>query len=420
MSDTAKAAKNKFNKALNYLNKESGANLSFVITEENKTFNGLIMGDKTLYIGEDQFENGTWAETLVHEYTHLSEGSEEYAKLVDFLSSDNVLVDDGNGGKVELWKKGQESVFRKGYVNSESIYEIHDKIANNQALTAEEQRQFKTFMSEVGAHEAEYLLGNEDFIDSIVAKESSFAQKFVQKIENLKKAFERIGDKEARQAHKQLLTAEKLWLKAAYKVGDMKLARFILAHDPELAKEIDVSAEIKYNKKDKFKGKNFPPYNESFSEANELATRWAKQDSIKEGWQKLISFQDNWYLVEKFSDMDNGYQIVEKIRKGEYDRYERIINNTEGADYATVVDESVGFYENGNAEQGVDSNETETGRTDISLRQMAQRGSAGESSGVETRRNSEQGDRNQQVKYSLKDSDGNNLRLFQTLHRKLQ
>lgn len=75
--------------------------------------------------------------------------------------------------------------------------------------------------------------------------------------------------------------------------------------------------------------------------------------------------------------MDNGYQIVEKIRKGEYDRYKRIINNTEGADYATVVDESVGFYENGNAEQGVDSNETETGRTDISLRQMAQRGSAG-------------------------------------------
>lgn len=404
MSDTAKVAKNKFYKALNYLNKESGANLSFVITEENKTFNGLIMGDKTLYIGEDQFENGTWADTLIHEYTHLSEDSEAYAKFVDFVSSDDFMVEDGNGGKVELWKKGQESVFRKGYVNSESIYEIHNKIANNQALTAEEQKQFKTFMSEVGAHEAEYLLGNEDFIDSIVAKESSFAQKFVQKIENLKKAFERIGDKESRQAHKRLLTAEKLWLKAAYKAGDMKLARFILAHDPELAKEIDVSAEIKYNKKDKFIGKNFPPYNESFSEANELATRWAKQDSIKEGWQKLISFQDNWYLVEKFSDMDNGYQIVEKIRKGEYDRYAKIIKSYEGVDYASSIDEGIRLYENGRAEQSIDSDKTSKGGANSDLSQMAQSGSAGEPSGVETRRNSEQGDRNQQVKYSLKDN----------------
>ena len=401
MSDTAKAAKNQFNKALNYLNKESGANVSFVITENNKSFNGLLYDDK-IYIGEDQFENGTWAGTLVHEYTHLSEDSDEYRKFVDFVATNNFMVDDGKGGKIELWKKGQESVLGKGYVDGEIISETLDKIANNEQLTAEEQKQFKTFMSEVRAHEAEYLLGNEDFIDSIVAKESSFARKFVKKIEDLKKAFERVGDKSARQAHKQLLTAEKLWLKAAYKAGDMKLAKYILAHNPELEKDIDGPAEIKYNKKDKFIGKTFPPYSESFSEANERATRWAKQDSIKEGWQKLISFQDNWYLVEKFSDMDNGYQIVEKVRKGEYDRYAKIINNTEGADYATVVDESVGFYENGDVEQGVGSNETETGRTNISLRQMAQRGSAGESSGVETRRNSEQGDRNQPIKYSLK------------------
>lgn len=52
---------------------------------------------------------------------------------MDFLSSDNVLVDDGNGGKVELWKKGQESVFDKNYgFNRETIQEIHDKIANEQ------------------------------------------------------------------------------------------------------------------------------------------------------------------------------------------------------------------------------------------------------------------------------------------------
>lgn len=157
-----------------------------------------------MYIGEDQYEKGTWTETLVHEYTHLSEGSEEYAKLVDFLSSDNVLVDDGNGGKVELWKKGQESVFDKNYgFDRETIQEIHDKIANEQELTADEQKYFKDFMSEVGAYETQYFLGNEDFIDRIVARDSSFAKKFFQKIENLRKAY------------KQIHEAEKLYLKAA-------------------------------------------------------------------------------------------------------------------------------------------------------------------------------------------------------------
>lgn len=253
MSDNAKQSRNKFNKALNYLNKESGANLSFVVTESNDAFNGLVIDDRTMYIGEDQFEKGTWAETLVHEYTHLSEGSEEYAKLVDFLSSDNVLVDDGNGGKVELWKKGQESVFDKNYgFDREKIQEIHDKIANAQELTADEQKYFKDFMSEVGAHETQYLLGNEEFIDRIVARDSSFAKKFLQKIENLRKAFERVGDKETRKAYKQIHKAEKLYLKAAAKAGDMKLVKFILSRNPDLEKEIDVSAEIKYNKKAKY------------------------------------------------------------------------------------------------------------------------------------------------------------------------
>lgn len=253
MSDNAKQSRNKFNKALNYLNKESGANLSFVVTESNNAFNGLVIDDRTMYIGEDQFEKGRWAETLVHEYTHLSEGSEEYAKLVDFLSSDNVLVDDGNGGNVELWKKGQESVFDKNYgFDREKIQEIHDKIANEQELTADEQKYFKDFMSEVGAHETQYLLGNEEFIDRIVERDSSFAKKFLQKIENLRKVFERVGDKEARKAYKQIHEAEKLYLKAAAKAGDMKLVKFILSRNPDLEKEIDVSAEIKYNKKAKY------------------------------------------------------------------------------------------------------------------------------------------------------------------------
>ena len=363
------------------------------------------MGGKTLYIGEDQFENGTWADTLIHEYTHLSEDSEAYAKFVDFVSSDDFMVDDGNGGKVELWKKGQESVFRKGYANSESIYEIHDKIANNQALTAEEQRQFKTFMSEVGAHEAEYLLGNEDFIDSIVAKESSFAQKFVQKIENLKKAFERIGDKEARQAHKQLLTAEKLWLKAAYKAGDMKLARFILAHDPELAKEIDVSAEIKYNKKAKY-------LNISKQEYAIIGSR------IMEDNSRIVARNQELPRYGK-ARSSNYFYVYENFAIGNFGVLKQIEITDSNREYIASIEERLGG-DNGKQTIGSTSElnrllkvlKTRTRYNYSDNAYDSERRADSKNGGVsfgqsESERigNTEKGDGNKRVKYSLKDNE---------------
>ena len=68
----------------------------------------------------------------------------------------------------------------------------------------------------------------------------------------MRKPFERGGDKEARKAYKQIHEAENLYLKAAAKARDMKLVRFILSRNPDLEKEIDVSTEIKYNKKAKY------------------------------------------------------------------------------------------------------------------------------------------------------------------------
>ena len=76
---------------------------------------------------------------------------------------------------------------------------------------------------------------------------------------------------------------------------------------------LDNSDEISYSKKDykaedfaddgnelsnsdrlrySFKGKTFPYYGRGDirSEANEMATRWAKQEHIKVGWQKLFSY----------------------------------------------------------------------------------------------------------------------------------
>ena len=75
------------------------------------------------------------------------------------------------------------------------------------------------------------------------------------------------------------------------------------------------------------KMKVFPPFNESQSEANELATRWAHKDSVKSGTEKLISYHNRWYVIAKFDSMDLGYQIVGRARTADVNR---CINEVDG------------------------------------------------------------------------------------------
>ena len=67
----------------------------------------------------------------------------------------------------------------------------------------------------------------------------------------------------------------------------------------------------------------FPPYNKSFSEANELAIRWAHREDIEVGDQRPISYHGKWYLVEKFDSADLGYQIVDQLNEIEIAEYEK-------------------------------------------------------------------------------------------------
>ena len=99
MTDTEKQNRSKFMKALNVLGKKGNAKLTFAILNPNEYFSANVT-DGTLYIGADSFKTDQWAKDLVHEVTHLEEGTEEYDKLVQELLSDDILVDDGNGGKV--------------------------------------------------------------------------------------------------------------------------------------------------------------------------------------------------------------------------------------------------------------------------------------------------------------------------------
>lgn len=88
----AKKSYSKLKKGLNYLNTLSGKRVNLVVTEAHDSFNGSLIDD-TIYIGADTFENDTWAETLVHEYTHFAEGTKEYQELMDALTGDSKLVE---------------------------------------------------------------------------------------------------------------------------------------------------------------------------------------------------------------------------------------------------------------------------------------------------------------------------------------
>jgi len=71
----------------------------------------------------------------------------------------------------------------------------------------------------------------------------------------------------------------------------------------------------------------FPPYDKSFSEANELATRWAHREDIEAGYQKAVSYHGKWYLIEKFDSADLGYQIVGHMTDKEVAEYEKRVKD---------------------------------------------------------------------------------------------
>ena len=393
LSEKAKKSYTKFKKALNFLNNKSGHTVNLVVTEAHNSFNGAISGD-TMYIGSDTFESNKWAETLVHEYTHFAEGTEEYSKLVEFLKGDRKLVDKsitdileksgygfdadetsdlltsdidsderilynrkkiaqyipysqvGNGAirhiKTELRKiynnedgvadgvaieygnniyivdSGRENgsisfgVRKKITVSNDakrSIYiqeinkesakngygdrEVFEKLgvkldynsgsnvgresiqdrsvsegesqdnqggvlgenADNGRLTNEvtedltnaERESLSEYQSELGAHMTANLLGSESFIDKLVRDNTTIAEKILNKLSNLKKRLECLGNPDARAEYKKIKKAEKLYLDAVEKAGYAYVGRKIISSYQE--RESDESDIAKYNRK---------------------------------------------------------------------------------------------------------------------------------------------------------------------------
>lgn len=332
MSDTAKKNYTSLKKGLNALNNTSGGKIRLVVVDSHDSINGSIVNDSTFYISESQLEGGAWAETLVHEYTHFAEGSKEYGKLLGFLQSDDILVEVAEGKSIPLWQKAQEAVIRNYGFDQKRLESIVERVGKNESLSPEDMVYYNAYLSELGAHESEYLLGNEAFIDKIISKDKSLAAKIIEKIRNLKSMFEKTKDTRTKQEQKLIHKAEKLWLNAVEKAGLKYVGGKIYRR-----REVDAKAQNEYNgeasearlsRKDSLINHTFPTYNESAgSEANTLATRWAHRAYIEVGDRTAISYHDKWYLVEKFENSDLGYQIVAQISEKQYQEFIEERNN---------------------------------------------------------------------------------------------
>ena len=311
-------AYSKFKEGFNVLNRVGGEGLNFVMVDSNSEINGTIVDGKTVYMAKDTFTNGTWAKTLVHEYTHFAEGSREYERLVKLLNSNSAFT-----------KIVSESLMKKGYgFDNTTIEDIQSKRAEGKELTQDEIAYYEVYRNELNAHLSEELLGNEQFISDIVIKDKSLAAKVLHKIKNLLSSFGTIKDDNAREQHRFLKKAENLYLNAIHRAG-YKYANGKIVEDEEKkgqktdSKEgegIEFARKKRYNNLSfKFQHQNFPPENEVLSEAHRLAVWWATKSDTETGDQTLISVNYRWYLVEKFDDALNNYQVEELISNEDFE-----------------------------------------------------------------------------------------------------
>lgn len=117
------------------------------------------------------------------------------------------------------------------------------------------------------------------------------------------------------------------------------------------------------------KMKVFPPYNQSQSDANERATRWAHKENVKTGAQKLVSYHNRWYIIEKFDSAELGYQIVGSVTKKQVDdfineekRYGNENEQREAGILEGFVEDTEKADSNGLRGYGIDNDANQHGR----------------------------------------------------------
>lgn len=287
LTDKAQARVAKAKKFTSRMSDIGLSNLNLVVVDENPMFNGVVVNGKNIYVGKDTFENGNWTKTIIHEVLHTNEDTETYKILADTV------------------RKIAEA---KGILNARQ-QEILERYQGSDQ---------KTIDSELTALLTEELIGNEQFIDKVVAEQPNIAMRIVKKIQNLIKLFKMSGEKRAE--YKVLTLAENMYLRSAYDHGRQNLIQ-IIEQGREDNKKVQVDEQndevgvdqtlaLQYNKKKYNKKTHYVQW-----KADALA--WANSDRTKIGDMDSGSDSYYTYFYEAIDSNNDGrstdYKVVKKV-----------------------------------------------------------------------------------------------------------
>lgn len=429
----------KISKAVSGLGRKSGVGLNLAIIKTNKHANAFIEGN-TMYVSEEHLADGTWVKQVAHEVSHFTEKTEEFKHFAEFITEDIEAVNKAVAKIVKATDYGFTEADIRSALN---------KIKQGIKLTAKELSGYQ----ELVAHVTEDLLGNEASIERLARNNTGLARKIYNKIKDIISAIK--GTNADKATVERLKKAEKLFARSLTAVGS-ELGEFrtqagrtlekykkdkeeylALSEDKKAewlkdkgykaedfaddvlddGNELDNSGEIRYNLRKSLIGKTFPYYGRGYirSEANERATRWAHEKGSMAGDIAFISYDNAWYKIEVFDDLDSKYQIVKGYTEKQFKtRLERIKKyESENYSYAGSLNEGIIYYEDKGRKQGSDIARTNKGRTDSRLSEMAKRENARTENRTERKGDSSSSifDNERGIKYSLKSLDDKYLEL---------
>lgn len=197
-----------YTKAVNKFGEVSGLDLDFVVVKPAEGVNaGIIKGTNTFYISADSLKNEQWMKDFVHETLHTTEGTEGWRKLVKYMTEE-----------LGLDEKAEEEAIERGY-DTENETEM---------------------VTEMASIEAEYALGNEEFIKRFVGSDKKGFARLFERIHELVKVFKQIKTPEGKKQYEQLKKATKLYIKAAQESGDIRLLHMLGAIEND--EEVDIES----------------------------------------------------------------------------------------------------------------------------------------------------------------------------------
>lgn len=318
LTDTEQSAYTKVKKAINNLNNKGGNKLNIVLVSPNEAFNGVIKGNK-IYINKDNLENGKWAKTVIHEYTHFAEGSIEYKNLLSYLVENK-----------ENFDKSQNQVANKNYgFEIDEVNRIYNKLESDKQLTTDESIYLDKYLTEVTAHMTENMLGNEEFINKVVRNEDSIAEKFMNRVEDLLNMFKTIKSAGSVSEYRKLKKTQRLYLKAVEASGKKYINGKIVNRDKGEQKysikenEIDTKLQNEYdldNGESKY-GSTERITSDSSSRRYDGSNEWNRSREVARTLKGTRSKEEFRQKIKRIIENDTAYILKKNQKDFDLDLY---------------------------------------------------------------------------------------------------